>query len=110
MGFIVIGRTAHMHTSPGEVVAPRYMFWSSLFLGGSVSHFRSERRLKKMGEVADLFGAVSATPFDFSGTLPGSCMGKTRASNNGIRSYESDKWSLRYRYGRPDVSDPCHRI
>lgn len=80
------------------------------FSGGSVSHFRSEDRLKKMGEVADLFDAVSATSFDFSGTLPGSCMGKARASNNGIRSYEFDKWSLRYRYGRPDVSDPCHRI
>lgn len=31
MGFIVIGRTAHMHGSPGEEVVPRYMFWSLLF-------------------------------------------------------------------------------
>jgi hypothetical protein len=34
IGFIVIGRTAHMHASPGEVVAPRYMFWSLLFWAG----------------------------------------------------------------------------
>ncbi len=34
IGFIVVGRTAHMHASPGEAVAPRYMFWSFLFWAG----------------------------------------------------------------------------
>jgi hypothetical protein len=34
IGFIVAGRTAHMHASASEVVAPRYMFWSSLFWAG----------------------------------------------------------------------------
>jgi len=34
IGFIVAGRTAQMHIVPGEVIAPRYLFWSSLFWGG----------------------------------------------------------------------------
>ena len=34
IGFIVAGRTAQMHIAPGEVIAPRYLFWSSLFWGG----------------------------------------------------------------------------
>jgi hypothetical protein len=34
IAFIVVGRTAQMHISPGEVLAPRYTFWSSLFWGG----------------------------------------------------------------------------
>src|SRR5262249_28205053 len=34
IGFIVAGRTSQMHAIPGEVLAPRYLFWSSLFWAG----------------------------------------------------------------------------
>ena len=34
IGFIVAGRTAEMHATPGQVLAPRYLFWSSLFWAG----------------------------------------------------------------------------
>ena len=34
IGFIVAGRTAQMRIAPGEVIAPRYLFWSSLFWAG----------------------------------------------------------------------------
>jgi hypothetical protein len=34
IGFIVVGRTAQMRIAPGEVIAPRYLFWSTLFWAG----------------------------------------------------------------------------
>ena len=47
---IVVGRTANMHVYPSEVVAPRYLFWSSLFWAGLflvwIEHSDSWRRAR----------------------------------------------------------------
>jgi hypothetical protein len=61
MGFIVIGRTAHMHASPGEAVAPRYMFWSSLFWAGLFLIFVQSVDSKKWAKWPT-FSALSALP------------------------------------------------
>src|SRR5207244_10303849 len=50
ISFIVVGRTANMHVYPSEVVAPRYLFWSSLFWAGLflvwIEHSDSWRRAR----------------------------------------------------------------
>ena len=61
MGFIVIGRTAHMHASPGEAVAPRYMFWSSLFWAGLFLIFVQNVDSKKWARWPT-FSVLSALP------------------------------------------------
>ena len=61
MGFIVIGRTAHMHASPGEIVAPRYMFWSSLLWPGLFLIFVQNVDSKKWARWPT-FSVLSALP------------------------------------------------
>ena len=61
MGLIVVGRTAHMHASPGEVVAPRYMFWNSLFRAGLFLIFVQKVDSKKWAKWPT-FSTLSALP------------------------------------------------
>jgi hypothetical protein len=61
MGLIVVGRTAHMHASPGEVVALRYMFWNSLFRAGLFLIFVQKVDSKKWAKWPT-FSTLSALP------------------------------------------------